>query len=1289
MTPLIFVKAGNVTGLRDWVGRVGFTEAFKHVAKRFGAARAKKIVGKLKGMANRAGTLAPEHAYGATTKAEDEGADDDLLAKGERDDDHASPKDLARAAGRAVDRAVTGAAPEAEEMLTLAKAGPGSRGGRVIGTTRSGKPIYDRFDAPGHAKFSEEDHRDAAQAARTHAGLSSITRGTNDPTRVGDALRQALKHGHEARKGELEREPTPAHLPEGHSRYFHHTAGTQHIPLDKLHGTKGPQPKSEERAAKLMARAAAGKGSRRMPITVRPHPKKEGHYQVVDGNATHGAAKRYGWSSLPAIMAKAWGSRGGTVIGSTSSGKPIYERPEHPAHRRFTPVEHRQAAALHSRAGRSAEAAAHTHAAAVARDRPSLLTRVTGGLARLGVDTSAVQDEFAKARGEGSRGGHVIGHKKSGKPKYGPPSSIAHPPSRPGWDAGAHPKERCADCGARAEEHRQSDGLCPPSRGGWGQPHEFPSGRGRTDQEFDAAIAAHWGGSKTFKPMAKAHGEGSRGGQIVGHFRTGRAKYGPGRTSVVHYQEKRQTRGDVLAQPPTKPVPFTMPACEAKSRVFEDVPRGDWRMTTTPHRVTCKRCHREMRDRLQVPMAKAREGAMTKMCTKCNKAVVTGDKHCTTCGTKLMLKDGAVPAEAHEAEPARHRLHMKPEKNPVPGDKHYEPDQDDVGGPLDGDEDDAALMRKAVTPTFAALLAKALRKGPGSRGGKLIGYTRSGKPVYEGREADHPAHQHWSKDDHLDASSKHDMHAGEHRLAFEEASKEAEAKHGRSGWGRLEGVMPRGTHYPPDVHRSIYEPHRRMNRERDIAKQHRELAARPEKRAAQAASIRQSYEEAEKYEGKTRAEAQAAQSEHAKGQARVWRHATAHKWPPFAKASGEGAHGGHIIGHTKSGKPIYAAHGHPDYDAVHRAPQGERGAALHQHMPDFTNADHHDATTAHMDHGGTLRMGSPERHSADLAAQSHVAAARHVRQHTPPTPPEKKPVTPQLAPAGGGLREPPKPKRQLSFSETLQRNLDKHKKKQEANVAAMREARARAEAHRAATGEKPPAGMPEGAISLSDLMRKAGGEGARGGQIVGHTRSGKAVYLHGSHEAWKAAHQHFSPEEHRDARNLHAEAANRAGAGDIQANHKHSEHVRWHQGAILDHQRRASEADAAAWGLRHPEPAQPKCPHCGSPGTPHGDKDAAGQTWARCSRKGCQGRGGFMVKARQPKLGTGARFAELKEKLGRRKGKVRNPGALAAYIGRKKYGKKKFAQLAKGVPLGHTFGPLGTCVACAALDDTA
>ncbi len=48
-------------------------------------------------------------------------------------------------------------------------------------------------------------------------------------------------------------------------------------------------------------------------------------------------------------------------------------------------------------------------------------------------------------------------------------------------------------------------------------------------------------------------------------------------------------------------------------------------------------------------------------------------------------------------------------------------------------------------------------------------------------------------------------------------------------------------------------------------------------------------------------------------------------------------------------------------------------------------------------------------------------------------------------------------------------------------------------------------------------------------------------------------------------------------------------------------------------------------------------------------------------KARKAKLGSGKRFKSLSRKLAKRG--ARNPKALAAYIGRKKYGKKKMAKM--------------------------
>jgi hypothetical protein len=50
------------------------------------------------------------------------------------------------------------------------------------------------------------------------------------------------------------------------------------------------------------------------------------------------------------------------------------------------------------------------------------------------------------------------------------------------------------------------------------------------------------------------------------------------------------------------------------------------------------------------------------------------------------------------------------------------------------------------------------------------------------------------------------------------------------------------------------------------------------------------------------------------------------------------------------------------------------------------------------------------------------------------------------------------------------------------------------------------------------------------------------------------------------------------------------------------------------------------------------------------------------VTRRKPSLGSGARFRKLKASLARRPG-VRNPGGLAAAIGRRKYGSAKMSKM--------------------------
>ncbi len=64
--------------------------------------------------------------------------------------------------------------------------------------------------------------------------------------------------------------------------------------------------------------------------------------------------------------------------------------------------------------------------------------------------------------------------------------------------------------------------------------------------------------------------------------------------------------------------------------------------------------------------------------------------------------------------------------------------------------------------------------------------------------------------------------------------------------------------------------------------------------------------------------------------------------------------------------------------------------------------------------------------------------------------------------------------------------------------------------------------------------------------------------------------------------------------------------------------------------------------------------------------------------AKSMKPGGGGRFAKLKSELGHRKG-VTNPGALAAWIGRRKYGESGFQKMAARGKMrkGPRKGPVG------------
>lgn len=69
--------------------------------------------------------------------------------------------------------------------------GEGSRGGKVIGHTTSGKPIYGSFDHAAHKDFSAQDHADAAHI-HSHAAIVHSIAG--DKGESSNRMKESLKH---------------------------------------------------------------------------------------------------------------------------------------------------------------------------------------------------------------------------------------------------------------------------------------------------------------------------------------------------------------------------------------------------------------------------------------------------------------------------------------------------------------------------------------------------------------------------------------------------------------------------------------------------------------------------------------------------------------------------------------------------------------------------------------------------------------------------------------------------------------------------------------------------------------------------------------------------------------------------------------------------------------------------------------------------------------------------------------------------------------------------------------
>ena len=410
-----------------------------------------------------------------------------------------------------------------------------------------------------------------------------------------------------------------------------------------------------------------------------------------------------------------------------------------------------------------------------------------------------------------------------------------------------------------------------------------------------------------------------------------------------------------------------------------------------------------------------------------------------------------------------------------------------------------------------------LAKSEGDRGGHVIGHTRSGRPIYAVSSAAHEPRRHeptgmigasmgygdptyperlaarfqglhpgYTPDDHRDAAAhfvvlanhaNHGMALNVMARRFDTHEARHQALHDAQAMGAGHFAAA-GVRNPESHFHAAVEAEKSRSMAADRAQWAQEKAQRLA--AKQARQEAKAQREADK---QARAEARAAK-----------------KKVQAVKKSGEGSHGGHIIGHTRAGKAIYAPqHGH--YENVPGPGEFSRpskvrqyqafAGALQSRFKDYRPHDHIDAATAHM--GAAL---SARRKTDDIRA-AHA--------------PDK-----------------------VDWHGVVQA----HSQKLGHEHASL--------AHLAAAGHEDPFAalrvMEEAHTRQAGLHKSAGhGEGSRGGHVIGHTRSGKPIYgrRHAVNQGHKRSDIHanhalvgYTRDDHADAAARHMAAHRRSLAAN-------------------------------------------------------------------------------------------------------------------------------------------------------------
>jgi hypothetical protein len=213
----------------------------------------------------------------------------------------------------------------------------GSKGGKVIGHTRTGKPIYENHNHPSHESFTKQEHHDAAEVNSNLTDKYADHKDQSKRERSQRATHEYNKHMNSAQK-ESEKESTQKHIIDKPHEAAHKLLTSQELNDDhtsrvnaemkgKIFTTKDHQEASKKALLAMhnegkFSKSKGGEGHKE--DTKDSHEKRGFDESKGDEDVTGKDEKiKKAYETLELDIIEKGGIGSGRKIGSTRSGKDI------------------------------------------------------------------------------------------------------------------------------------------------------------------------------------------------------------------------------------------------------------------------------------------------------------------------------------------------------------------------------------------------------------------------------------------------------------------------------------------------------------------------------------------------------------------------------------------------------------------------------------------------------------------------------------------------------------------------------------------------------------------------------------------------------------------------------------------------------------------------------------------------------------------------------------------------------------------------------------------------------